>query len=307
VIFSNPVSSPAGSALRAAFLTIAACACFAGANAFAKAAQADGTIAAQQVVFFRFLFGFLVLLPWLFRADTPVFHTRIFHIHALRVACGIGGVICLFAALALLPLADVTAIAWSNPLIAMVVAALFLGDRVDLRRWILAALGFSGVLVMMRPSGAGFEWQGLLAIGAAVLIGIEVVLIRVLAQRDGPLTILAIANAGGCAAGIVLAWPVMVWPTLAEWLLLGGTGGVMVFGQLLFMAALKSHETSFVAPFYYATLIFAFAYGVIFFGEVPDLYAYAGAGMILVSGVAIAISGTRKGLIAERASARTDH
>lgn len=288
-----PIAPAAGSALKAALLTILACALFAGANAFAKAAQADGTIAPQQVVFFRFLFGFLALSPWLIMAKAPVFRTRVAHIHVLRVACGMGGIACLFAALGSLPLADVTAIAWSNPLVAMVVAALFLGDRVDTRRWLWAALGFAGVLVMMRPTGAALGIEGLLAVGAAVLIGAEVVTIRLLSQRDGPLTILAFANAGGCAAAVVLAWPVLVWPAPTQWFLLAGTGIVMVIGQIFFMAALKARETSFVAPFYYATLIFAFIYGVIFFGEIPDLFVYIGSAMIVTSGIAIAVLGAR--------------
>lgn len=291
--FAPPAGSPAGSAVKAALLTILACALYAGANAFAKAAQADGTIAPQQVVFFRFLFGFLVLCPWIIMARTPVFRTRVPHIHALRVACGMGGIACLFAALGSLPLADVTAIAWSNPLVAMVVAAIFVGDKVDARRWLWAALGFAGVLVMMRPTGAALGFEGLLAVGAAILIGAEVVTIRLLSQRDGPLTILAFANAGGCAAAAVLAWPVMIWPTPAQWFLLAATGSVMVIGQIFFMAALKTRETSFVAPFYYATLIFAFIYGVIFFDEVPDLYVYVGSAMIVASGVAVAVLGAR--------------
>jgi drug/metabolite transporter (DMT)-like permease len=296
---------PAGSAVKAALLTLLACALFAGANAFAKAAQADGTIAPQQVVFFRFLFGFLVLTPWLLMAKGPVFRTRVPQIHAVRVACGMGGIACLFAALGHLPLADVTAIAWSNPLVAMVVAAIFLGDKVDARRWLWAALGFAGVLVMMRPTGAALGPKGLLAVGAALLIGAEVVTIRLLSQRDGPLTILAFANAGGCAAAALLAWPVLVWPAPAQWVLLAGTGAVMVIGQLFFMAALKARETSFVAPFYYATLIFAFIYGVIFFDEIPDLFAYVGSAMIVASGMAIAILGARTRARVARAASET--
>ena len=290
---ASTAGSAVGSAVRAALLTILACALYAGANAFAKAAQADGTIAPQQVVFFRFLFGFLALSPWLIMARGPVFRTRVPHIHALRVACGMGGIACLFAALGSLPLADVTAIAWSNPLVAMVVAAIFLKDKVDARRWLWAVLGFAGVLVMMRPTGAAFGVEGLLAVGAAILIGAEVVTIRLLSQRDGPLTILAFANAGGCAAAAVLAWPVLVWPAPAQWFLLAATGSVMVIGQIFFMAALRARETSFVAPFYYATLIFAFIYGVIFFDEAPDLSVYIGSTMIVASGIAVAVLGAR--------------
>ncbi len=297
--------SPARTALQAAGLTLLACGFFAGANAFAKAAQLDGTIPPQQVVFFRFLFGFLVLTPWLLMARTPVFRTRAPVIHALRVACGMGGVACLFAALGSLPMADVTAIAWSNPLMAMVLAGLFLGDGIGMRRWLWAALGFLGVLVMMRPSGAALGFDGALALGAAFLLGAEVVTIRILAQRDGPLTVLAFSNAGGCLASALLALPVLTMPTPAQWLFLAGTGILMVVGQLIFMAALRVRETSFVAPFYYATLIYAFVFGVVFFGEIPDPWVYLGSGMIVASGIAITLQGRREALTRQRATAGT--
>lgn len=294
------VAAPA-SALRAAALTLIACAFFAAANAFAKGAQIDGamlpqqvTMPPQQVTFFRFLFGFLTLLPWILLARGPVFRTAVPHIHAIRVIFGMSGVICMFAALAHLPLADVTAIAWANPLVAMLLAALFLGDRISGRRWLFAAIGFAGVLVMMRPSGAAFGWEGLFALGAALFIGAEVAAIRALAGRDGSLTVLAIANAGGCLATLLIAAPVMIMPDGWQLFAMAMTGSLMVIGQLLFMAAIRVRETSFVAPFYYATLLFAFLYGMVFFGEIPDLYVFLGAGAIVFSGIAITLQGARE-------------
>lgn len=283
-----------GGALRAALLTLIACAFFAAANAFAKGAQADGAIPPQQVTFFRFLFGFLTLLPWILMARGPVFRTAVPHVHAIRVFFGMSGVVCMFAALAHLPLADVTAIAWANPLVAMLLAALFLGDRISGRRWLFAAIGFAGVLVMMRPSGAAFGWEGLFALGAALFIGAEVAAIRALAGRDGSLTVLAIANAGGCLATLLIAAPVMIMPDGWQLFAMVMTGSLMVIGQLLFMVAIRVRETSFVAPFYYATLLFAFIYGMVFFGEIPDLWVYLGAGAIVVSGVAITLQGARE-------------
>ncbi len=289
----SAVPAPAG-ALRAAALTLIACAFFAAANAFAKGAQVDGAMPPQQVTFFRFLFGFLTLLPWILMARGPVFRTRVPHIHAIRVVFGMSGVICMFAALAHLPLADVTAIAWANPLVAMLLAALFLGDRISGRRWLYAAIGFAGVLVMMRPSGAAFGWEGLFALGAALFIGAEVAAIRALAGRDGSLTVLAIANAGGCLATLLIAAPVMIMPDGWQLFAMAMTGMLMVIGQLLFMAAIRIRETSFVAPFYYATLLFAFIYGMVFFGEIPDLWVYLGAGAIVFSGIAITLQGARE-------------
>ena len=72
---------------------------------------------AAAVTFFRYLFGFLTLLPWILVARGRVFRTRVPHIHALRVLFGMSGVVCMFTALAHLPLADVTSIVWANPLV----------------------------------------------------------------------------------------------------------------------------------------------------------------------------------------------
>ena len=290
-----PVAAAApGATVRAAGLTLIACVFFAAANACARAVQIEGPVPPQQVTAFRYLFGFLTLLPLILRSPVPVFRTAVPRLHALRIAFGVGGVVCMFAALARLPLADVTAIAWANPLVAMALAALVLGERVSRLRWLWAGLGFLGVLVMMRPSGAAFGPSGLLALGAALCIGAEVTAIRALAVRDPGLTVLAIANAGGAIAGALLAAPVLVWPDPAQAVLMAGTGISMVIGQLLFMEAIRLRETSFVAPFYYATLVFAFAIGMVAFGEVPDLWVYLGAAAIVGSGLGVTVQGTRE-------------
>ena len=289
-----PQADTPGLALRAAGLTVFACVFFAAANALAKAAQIGTDIPPQQVTFFRYLFGFLTLLPWILVARGRVFYTRVPHIHALRVLFGMSGVVCMFTALAYLPLADVTAIAWANPLVAMLLAALFLGDRISGRRWLYALIGFLGVVVMMQPSGEAFGWAGLFALGAALLIGAEVATIRALAQRDSALTVLAIANAGGCLAAFLIAAPVLITPDPWSLAAMAGTGCTMVIGQMIFMAAMQLRETSFVAPFYYTTLLFAFVYGMIFFGEIPQWYVYLGAGAIVFSGIAITLQGARE-------------
>ncbi len=289
--------APAG-ALAAAGLTLVACVFFAAANAAAKAVQLDGAIPPQQVTAARFVFGALTLLPWIVAVRGRGLATAVPHLHALRVGFGVAGVLCMFAALAHLPLAEVTAIAWANPLIAMLLAALFLGDRISARRWLWAVVGFAGVLIMLRPSGAAFAVEGLFALGAALFVGAEVATIRALALRDRPLTVLVVANGGGAVAASALALPVLVWPSAWQWPLLAATGIAMVAGQLLFLGAIRLRETSFVAPFYYATLVFAFAFGMVLFGEVPDLWVYVGAGAIVASGIAVTLQGAREARLA---------
>lgn len=291
---SRQAADAASGTLRAVGLTLLACAFFAVANALARAAQIEGPVPPQQVTAFRYAFGFLTLLPLILRARVPVFRTAVPWLHALRVAFGVGGVLCMFAALARLPLADVTAIAWANPLVAMALAAVVLGERVSRARWLWAGLGFAGVLAMVRPSGAAFEPAALLALGAALCVGAEITAIRALATRDPALTALAIANAGGALAGGLLAAPVFVWPAPQQAAMMAGIGVSMVVGQLLFMEAIRLRETVFIAPFSYATLVFAFLIGMAAFGEIPDPWVWLGAAAIAASGVAVTVQGARE-------------
>ena len=264
-----------------------ACGLFAAANACAKAVQviSGGAIPPEQVTFCRFAFGLLGLLPWLVRARTSALRTRAPGLHALRVLFGVGGVTCLFAALARMPLGEVTAIAWSSPLVAMLIAALLMGDRVGIGRWLAAGVGFAGVAVMMRPTGAGLAPAGLLALAAALFNGAEVATIRALASRDPPLTVLLISNGAGTVLSLALASPSLTAPSAPELALLAGVGLGTVAGQLLFMEALRLRELSFVAPFYYATLVYAFVYGIVLFGEQPTRHGLLGAAMIVASGL----------------------
>jgi drug/metabolite transporter (DMT)-like permease len=289
-------AAPTGVALRAAALVVTACFFFAAANALARAVQLPGAgaeIPALQVTFCRFLFGFLALVPWILARGTTPFRTTAPAMHALRVACGVGGVACLFAALARLPLAEATAIAWANPLFAMLFAAWFLKDRVDARGWAAAAVGFAGVLVMLRPGAAAFAPAGLLALAAALFVGAEVVVIKALAGRDPPLTVLAISNLAGLVVSGLVAAPFLVWPAPGQALPLAAVGIVMVTGQLLFLKALTLRETSFVAPFYYATLLHAFLIGWLAFGETPSPAVLLGALLIVGAGLYVVTRGGR--------------
>lgn len=291
---------------RAALLCVAACLFFAGANALAKAAQASGIgpeLHPFQVTAARFLFAFLLISPLIVRKGPTVLRTSVPFRHLQRVLFGVGGVACLFAAVGQIPLGDAVAIAWASPLFALVFAAIFLRERVELGRWVAAAIGFVGVAVMMRPTGAAFEPAALIALGAALLVGGEVVTIRLLAVRDGTLTILALNNGMGMLIACAMAAPFFVMPSPLQGLLLMGVGVVMVTGQAIFLKAAALAEASFVAPFYYAALVWSAVYGFFFFDEVPGSALLVGASLIMASGVYLSWRGGKTAKAADSAKA----
>jgi drug/metabolite transporter (DMT)-like permease len=281
--------------VKAAFMVVVACAFFAGANTFAKAVGLANDVGFSdihplQIAFARFFFGFLAIstvrltiqrrAPW--RPNAP------FWIHFSRVTMGLGGLICVFWALTALPLADVTAIAFSSPIFTMFFAVMFLGEVVGIRRPIAAVVAFIGVLVMVQPTSDSFHILALVALLGAVFTGAEVVFVRVLAQRDHPVTILLINNALGALMALALAFPVLSWPSVAQWPLLAGVGIAMVTGQLIFVRAMAVGEANFLAPYYYSNLLYAALFGFLFFGELPQWTSYVGAALIVGSGIYIA-------------------
>ena len=165
-----------------------------------------------------------------------------------------------------LPVADVTAISFSSPLFTMVVAAAVLKEVVSGRRWLAAAVGFLGVLVIVRPGSTTFAPASLIALGTALIIGIEMAIIRRMARQDTPMMIVLSSNTLGSLFGLGLAASVWVWPTPAQWPFLVAVGSMTMLGQLLFARASALGEASMVAPFTYASILFAAVYGMLFFG-----------------------------------------
>jgi drug/metabolite transporter (DMT)-like permease len=203
------------------------------------------------------------------------------------------GLTCIFGAVEVLPLADVMAVVWSSPLFALVFAAWFLRERVDGARWVAAVVGFAGVVVIMRPGPSTFEPMVLLALGAAILTGAEVVTVRLLAVKDTGLTVLAINNAVGAVLACSVAVFFFMMPSGAQLLALAGVGVVTLAGQALFLQALRIAATSAVVPFCYSTLIWAALIGVLVFDKLPSWHFYLGASLIIAGGVFVTWRGER--------------
>lgn len=283
--------------VRAALLCLLAGGFFAAASALGKAAQTGvpgPELHPFQITAGRFLFAFLALAPFLVMRGPAVFRTTIPIRHLQRVLLGAAGITCIFAALRWLPLADVTALARSSPLFAMLFAGWFLKERVSRGHWLAAMTGFAGVVIMTRPSGAAFEPAALLAVTAAVVTGAELVAIRALAVREPWLTVLAINSAMGTLITCAAAAFVFVVPSWQQFLCLAGVGTVMVAGQALMLRAFMVAEASIVAPFYYTTLLWSALIGVVAFGEVPGWHLYLGAALIAGGGLYVTMAGGRR-------------
>lgn len=218
----------------------------------------------------------------------PKFAGAAWRLHVGRSLFGWLGVTCLFAAAARMPLAEATAVSFLSPLAAMVLAVPFLGDRIGAVRWGAAAIALAGALLLIRPGTAAFQPIALVALAAALLMGVEVIFIKKLATREPALRILMVNNAIGSAVSLAAAAFVWTAPSPGQWTLLVALGLTMACGQFLFIQAMKRAEASYVMPFFYSTLIFASFYDLALFGERPDALAIGGATAIVAGAVLLA-------------------
>ncbi len=268
----------------AAGLTLAPAAFVAGTTLLAKALGTGALGSALHPLVIshgRFLFA-LIAIGGAVAALRPRISGVHVRLHVLRTALGWGGVTLMFAAAAFIPLSDATAISFLNPVFGMMLAILLLGERVGVVRWSAAAIALMGGLILVRPGSGVVEMGALLALGAAVLLGAELIAIKLLSGRENPLQILLIGNAiGFCISGVAAAF---VWqmPTAAQWVALAGIGFLMAGAQACFTNAMARADASFVAPFFYATLVFAALYDFAFFDVVPDAVSVIGVVVTLV-------------------------
>lgn len=270
----------------ALFMLGAACG-FATNGAVVKILLASG-FPPLQLTFVRLLVGVLGVLPFVWRAGWASLRTRHPGIHALRAIAGGGAMICGIAALDQLRLADFTALSFSQPLFAVILAVPLLGETVGWRRWGATLAGLVGVVIMVRPGSGTFEPDALLAVAMAFGIAVAVILVKRLPAEESQATMLFYFS---LTTLLLFALPALaVWrtPSAAETWGLVGFGLVGLITQALMIAAYRTGEASAVAPFDYTKLITAGVLGFALFGEVPDHWTLAGAVVIIAATLYIA-------------------
>ena len=258
-----------------------------------------------QTVFFRSAFAILPVIgiyAWRRQLAAAVRTSRPFG-HVTRGLIGLAGMFFSFAALARLPLAEVTAIGFAAPLITVALAVLFLGERVRVYRWSAVAVGFVGVLVMLSPHlGAGTPHGpqaalgALLAVAAAVASAGATIQTRRLTGSESVSAIVfyfsVLTTIGGLAT-LPLGWVMPAGSQLAALVAIGLLGG---FAQLLMTESFRLAPVSAVAPFDYTSIIWAFILGYAVFGEVPLPVVFLGAAIVTLAGLFVILRERQLGL-----------
>lgn len=199
-----------------------------------------------------------------------------------------------FLALTFLSLVEVTAIVFVAPIMVVLLARPLLGEVLTARRLTAVAVGFTGVLIIVRPGFDGLSWPALLVVGSAVCIALFNLATRRMRSVDpSRVTMLYTALVGTVAASL---WVPFDWvtPTLGQWGLMVAIGVLGGTGHGLLIVAHQDAPASTVAPFMYIQILWALGLGWTVFGDWPDLATFVGAAVIIAGGLVVLTGEARR-------------
>ncbi len=198
-----------------------------------------------------------------------------------------------FAALVYLPLADVSSIIFTAPIIVALLAVAVLRERVSVPRWVAIGAGFAGALLIVRPGAGTLNLGALLAFGCALTYALYQVTTRIVRESQ-PVVSLLYGGLVGMVAFSLLAPFWWEWPTPRVWLLFALVGSLGAGGHLLVIMALQRAEASRVSPFTYVQLLWAMLASFLVFSDVPSLWTVLGALVVAGSGLRLYRLGLRE-------------
>ena len=184
-----------------------------------------------------------------------------------------------------LPLADTHAVAATSPLIVIALGALFLGERAGPARWVAVAVGFAGMLMIVRPGLRELDWALLLPLLGAFLWAAYQVLVRLCSRTDSPDTTLVWSAFVAFGATTLIGPLHWQWPDPLGWILLIAIALLGAVAHYALIKALDYAEAGAVQPYSYTLLVWAAVLGVLVFGDFPDEWTLLGAAIIVASGL----------------------
>jgi drug/metabolite transporter (DMT)-like permease len=257
---------------------------FAGSSAISKWQVASYSFG--EVLFWRSVSALVVcsllILP---RTGLSVFRTARLRDHAGRNLMQGTAQAFIVIAFSLMPLAGAVAINFSAPLVATVVAALLLKEKVGAVRWGALLVGFCGVLVVAAPGADSFRIGALFAIANALLYGSVTAAVRGMTATESTETLTMYQMVFLLGLFALLLPFGFTWPNADDAMMMLASGVLYGFGQYIWTRALSLAPTSAVGPFYYFTLVWALIIGFLFWGDVPTLPLLAGSAIVVGSGL----------------------
>ena len=246
-----------------------------------------------EVAFFRTIFVLIIFLPLVARNGITSLKSNNVKLQTFRAIVGSVAMLCMFYGLSITELAKATALMFTVPIFATILAILFLKEIVGIRRWIAMLVGFSGALIVLRPD-IELGFGPLLILCASLMWSSSMLMAKTLTKTDTISSITFWQAAGLIPATFILAIQIWEWPSLSQlfMFLMIAIAGTLVHWFL--NEALKRAEISALLPLDYLRLIWSVSMGFIFFNELPQAGLWFGAALILGASTYIGIRQTQK-------------
>ncbi len=264
----------------------AACLCFAGMNAIIRHLAAD--LPPFEIVFFRNLMGLAFMVPWLIRAGGTALRTDKQRLYIGRSLLGLFSMLCWFSALALMPLAEATALSFTSPLFATIAAVLIMGEIVRARRWTATLVGFVGAMIVLRPGVQQIGLAEILVLLSAASAGLNAIMVKQLTRSEPANAIVTYMTLYITPISLIPAiavWVTPPWHTV-PWLIF--LGFLATLGHQAMTRAFAATDASLVMSFDFARLPFVAVIAWLAFGEQPDGWTWVGAAVIVAASAYIA-------------------
>jgi drug/metabolite transporter (DMT)-like permease len=239
----------------------------------------------MQIAWARFLFIALFLIPVLATQKSGSLKTARPGLQFVRGMAMCFSSVFFIAALSLLPMADAAALVFVLPFFVTAFSIPLLGERIGIRRWAAVAVGFVGVLIIVRPGGAGYGVAALLPIASAVCGALGFITTRMMRSTEPVLTTLVLSAL--IALAITSAAAPFVWTALdaRSLALMVAIGALSAASQYVLILAFQYAQPSLLAPFLYSQMLWAIVLGFALFDALPDMATLVGAAIIIASGI----------------------
>ena len=247
-----------------------------------------------ELLFFRNLVALIILFPVSLKGGFGAIKTNRFPLHCLRAALACTAVLCLYYAIAIVPLPSVTALSFTQPLFVVTLAAILLKERVTNARWSAVFVGFIGLLVIVRPGLIRIDFGTFIVLFSTICYATSNICVKRLMTTDTPRQAVIYFNLLMLPLSLVPALIFWVTPGLEDLMMLIGIGICGTFAVYSYARAFTIADASAVMPFDFLRMPMISLAALILFGEVGDVWTWVGALIIFTSTYFLARSDREK-------------
>lgn len=257
----------------------------------------SGELSNEVIVFFRNLFGLLVLIPVLFKYGLDNLKTGKIQFHLLRSLAGLAAMYTFFYGIRHIPLAESVLLSYTTPLFAPLIAYFWLKEKLTARLISIILVGFVGVVLIIQPDVDHLTLAALIALSSGFFAALAMATIRRMSDTE-PTTRIVFYYGVICTSGSAIPLIfVDVWPDLSQFIILVLIGLFATAGQMSLTRGYGKASVAEVGPFMFSAVVFSTVLALVFWNEIPDYLSTTGIIIVIAAGSMVLMQGRTKSVV----------